>query len=281
MSRFSLTMIRSNYATYNVYTVYTVYAVYAICAIYIICQQSDAKPVHRSFSNSICNPITKRSIKISIDKIKFNKSTVVTCLACYNYTFMYLYQFQSLLRIDYTATNQTQNEIQKVKNIYHYRFNYTHVSNINGYVTCYNGFEFSLPNLAETSADNQLIVYAWRKSYPNYSFPDRNERHEFILYVEHIFQYSRYSSLRCELISNDFYSYKYLSNYDNSTFRHVITTSYRYNLDAFYIRIYMFSIHKVYEDSDQGDTFVGFTKVLDYDEDVIKYITREAKHIEL
>ena len=280
-SKSAMTHETSKKTVYTAYIIYVIYVIYVICIICITSRQSNAMPVHKNFINSMCSSLDQEEelIKISLSKNNFNKSMIITCSSCYNST-MYLWRVRSLDSFRINKTNQTQNEIQKVKNVYYYHFNYTSVSNNDGYVVCINSFGSSHFTLIEKSTDNQLLLRAWRKSYPNFSFPDRNEKYKFILYVEHRF-YNSHISLRCEITSNNLYSHHYLPNYNNGTFRHAITISSEYNLYAFYLRVYIFEESKIYDDHDLGDTYVGFADVLDYDESTVKYLTREAKHIEL
>ena len=255
-------------------------AVRCIYSIFIVCKHSDARPVHKNFITSTCNFSNKNLIGISINRIKFNESTIITCASCNYYPTMYLFTINTLIDFKVYKTNQTQNSIQKVGKIYYYQFNYTSLSDIYGYLACHSKHERSFFALIEKSTDKQLKLRAWRKSYPNYSFPDRNRQYEFILYIEHRFNVT-HSNIWCEIISNNFYQYVYLTDYTNDNFRYVLSISNEYNLYVFYIRIYAFDHLKIYKSHDTGDTYVGFANVLDYDKYIVESITKEAEHMEL
>ena len=261
---------------WHIYLIYGIYIIYGVC---IVCKHSDAKPVHKRFSSSICNIGGGYLMGISLNKIKFNESAIITCTSCNYYTSVNIQRLYSLNSYIINKTDQTQNSIQKIGNVYHYQFNYTSLSNTDGYVQCINEYSMSMPVLIETSIDKQLKLRAWRKSYPNYSFPNRSDQYEFILYIEHRFYTIHY--IQYGLVSNNFYMYSPLVDSTNSTFKRILTININYNLYTFYIRMYIFDVPKTYQHIDPIDTYVGFANVLDYDEYEVKYLTREAKHIEL
>ena len=245
-----------------------------------MCKTSNAKPIVRELISTMCYP--HKSLEIVVERVKFNEPTVITCKACYYTTTMYLWRLNKMLNFQITMVNDSYNNMQQIGNIYYYHFNYTSLNN-DRYVACVSGYISSLYALVEGSNDTQLILYAWRKKSVNLSFPDRSDKYEFIIYVETNFR--DLYRVTYELSSSNYFMFHHEFDYLN-TFKRAITISSTYNMYTFYIRVYAHNNNlNVNADIEHintyRDTYVGFAKVLDYDDDAIKYITREAKHIEL
>ena len=253
---------------------FSLLAISIVCILYnntcIQCRLSDTNGGCLGNSNDrIDFDIAIARVQMFVNRIKFNESTLITCSSRYYYPNMYLARINEMLDFNVNVTNITQIYIRKVRNVYYYQFNYTSIYG-EGYISCINMYAGSYPTIVERSKDKQIILHAWRRPFLDHSSLNITNKYEFVLYIKHNFNNAE--RVLYFLIANNFYDNRKLThNLVNPTiiFRHYC------NLHAFYIRIYVLEKFKKYLDHDMGETYIGYSVVSNYDENVVRRIMTE------